>query len=265
MREGTSQARVHPLAQTLFRAVAGEGLRSRLRRGEQSTELTATALSLAPGRSIDYAIAGEESVCVLLQGSGTMAAGVERWSVSRDGPFSTMATAIWLPPAVALRLETVAGLEAFIVSTPAPDGGTPTLVGAADVVAEERGQQGCRRTVCHLFTSDPFAKRLIVGETIVDGGNWASFPPHKHDGLDGEPALEELYFYRLEPSTGFAHQMLYSNGHDAVVHVVRDDDLVLIPYGYHPLSIPPGHRLYYLWALAGNQRSLQTFTDPAFR
>ena len=44
--------------------------------------------------------------------------------------------------------------------------------------------------------------------------------------------------------------MLYTAEGEAVTHIVRDGDAVLLPYGYHPVSAPPGYRLYYLWAIA---------------
>jgi len=31
------------------------------------------------------------------------------------------------------------------------------------------------------------------------------------------------------------------------------------------VSAPPGHRVYYLWAIAGDERRLAVFEDPAFR
>src|SRR5215203_502072 len=37
---------------------------------------------------------------------------------------------------------------------------------------------------------------------------------------------------------------------EQATHQVRDGDLVLLPYGYHPVSAPPGCTLCYLWAIA---------------
>jgi len=103
----------------------------------------------------------------------------------------------------------------------------------------------------------------MVGETFNPPGNWSSYPPHKHDGKNGEPILEEIYYYRVDPPQGFGHQMQYSAGGECVTHVVRDGDAVLLPYGYHPVSAPPGYRLYYLWAIAGAERRLALYEDPA--
>jgi 5-deoxy-glucuronate isomerase len=105
----------------------------------------------------------------------------------------------------------------------------------------------------------------MVGETFNPPGHWSSFPPHKHDGRNGEPRLEEVYHFRVSPAHGFGHQMLYTEDGEAVTHQVRDGDAVLLPYGYHPVSAPPGYSLYYLWAMAGDQRQLALYEDPAHR
>jgi 5-deoxy-glucuronate isomerase len=105
----------------------------------------------------------------------------------------------------------------------------------------------------------------MVGETFNPPGHWSSYPPHKHDGRDGEPVLEEVYHFRLDPPAGFGHQMLYSADGESVTHTVRDGDAVLLPYGYHPVSAPPGYRLYYLWAMAGVERRLALHEDPAHK
>ena len=92
----------------------------------------------------------------------------------------------------------------------------------------------------NIFVDDPHVRRLMVGETFNPPGNWSSFPPHKHDGRDGEPALEEVYYYRVDPPQGFGQQMLYTTDGECVTHSVRDGDTVLLPYGYHPVVVAAG-------------------------
>jgi 5-deoxy-glucuronate isomerase len=36
----------------------------------------------------------------------------------------------------------------------------------------------------------------------------------------------------------------------------------LIPWGYHTTAAAPGHPLYYLNVLAGDERALDAFEDP---
>jgi 5-deoxy-glucuronate isomerase len=138
-------------------------------------------------------------------------------------------------------------------------------VSGDDVRVNARGRDIYAREVHDIFVTDGHAQRLMVGETFNPPGHWSSFPPHKHDGRDGEPVLEEVYYFRIAPPQGFGQQMLYTSDGECVAHVVRDGDAVLLPYGYHPVSSPPGYRLYYLWAMAGAERRLALHEDPDHR
>jgi 5-deoxy-glucuronate isomerase len=149
-----------------------------------------------------------------------------------------------------------------VFSTNAEPGGAPAIVTPDGVKVAARGRGHYTREVHNILVDDPHARRLMVGETFNPPGNWSSFPPHKHDGRDGEPVLEEVYYYRVDPPQGFGQQMMYTADGECVTHTVRDGDAVLLPYGYHPVAAPPGYQLYYLWALAGERRNLALYEDP---
>jgi 5-deoxy-glucuronate isomerase len=256
------------LSDTLYRVPRQPGLSVIQSRGPgQSRELTSRRLLLAAGQSARYLSPNEETAVVLQEGAGRFAAGGCRWDVSRAGVFAERATALYLPAGAELLVTAAHGLEAILMSTPAPPraGAEPVLVTPADVRVNMRGKDGYTRDVHDLFVDDPHAARLMVGETFNPPGNWSSYPPHKHDGADGEPRLEEVYHFRIDPPHGFAHQSLYTAAGECVTHQVRDGDAVLLPYGYHPVSAPPGYRVYYLWALAGDGRHLVPFEDPQHR
>ena len=220
---------------------------------------------LAPGKSESFSVPDEETVIVLLEGRGAFEAGERSWSVQRTDVFSARATALLLPPGVSLTVRADTPLEALLVSTPAPSGGSPVLCAPDDIVVVERGTDLYKREVRNLFTSDSHAKRLMVGETVNATGHWSSYPPHKHDGQDNELRLEEMYYYRVNPPEGFGVHISYTASGEAATHQVRDGDLVLIPYGYHSVSAPPRYDLYYLWAIAGDERKLAVYEDPAHR
>jgi 5-deoxy-glucuronate isomerase len=254
------------LADTLFRVPRAEGLQLLQRRGEHGArELTSHRLRLAPGGTARFSSPAEETVVVLQEGTGTFAAGGKSWRVSRSGVFTERATALLLPPGAEVTVTAETPLEAVLVSTPAPAGGEPVLFGPDAVQVNQRGRGHYSREVHDIFVRDPHGRRLMVGETINPPGNWSSFPPHKHDGRDGEPTLEEVYHFRLDPPQGFGHQMLYTSDGETVTHAVRDGDAVLLPYGYHPVAAPPGYKLYYLWAMAGEERRLALHEDPAHK
>lgn len=254
------------LSETLFRVPRGEGLQLLQRRGEHGArDLTSRRLRLLPRGRATFSTPDEETVVVLQEGRGTFEAAGRTWKVSRTGVFVERASAIILPPGTELTITADTPLEAILVSAPAPAGGEVAFFGPDDVQVNARGRGSYAREVHDICVRDPFGRRLMVGETFNPPGNWSSFPPHKHDGRDGEPTLEEVYHYRIDPPQGFGHQMLYTNDGESTTHIVRDGDAVLLPYGYHPVSAPPGYRLYYLWAMAGQERRLALFEDPAHK
>ena len=254
------------LSETLFRVRRVEGLQTLQRRGEQGArELTTHRLTLSAGASWKFASPDEEMVVVLLEGHARFEAGDHSWSVQRGNVFSDRPTALLLPPAVKLTVTAESPLEAVLISTPAPAGGEPVLCSAHDVAVVERGTDLYKREVRNIFTTDPHGRRLMVGETVNAKGHWSSYPPHKHDGKDNELRLEEMYYYRVNPPDGFGLHISYTASGESVTHQVRDGDAVLIPYGYHSVSAPPRYDLYYLWAIAGDERKLAVYEDPAHR
>ena len=254
------------LNETLFRQPRRRGLQVLQQRGQAGArELTTRRITLDAGASAEFGSSEEETVLVLQHGTGVLTAGGSTWPVSRKDVFSERATALYLPPGVPLHVKAESPFEAVLFSTPAPKGGSPALVRPDDVRVNARGRGNYAREVHDIFVTDPHVRRLMVGETFNPPGHWSSYPPHKHDGRDGEPTLEEVYYYRLDPPQGFGQQMLYTSDGEAVTHPVRDGDVVLLPYGYHPVSSPPGYRLYYLWGMAGEQRKLALHEDPAHK
>jgi 5-deoxy-glucuronate isomerase len=252
------------LSETLLRVPRTKGRQPLLQRGTRGAqELSVARWRVAANATDEYTASGEEAIVVLQEGRGTFTIGGRDWPVSRAGVFTDRATAAYVPPGATLRISSATPLEAVLVSAATSEGGDPVVVGPDAVRVNPRGKGSYAREVHDLFVTDPYARRLMVGETYNPAGNWSSYPPHKHDGRDGEPKLEEVYYYRIDPPQGFGHQMLYTADGESITHTVRDGDAVLLPYGYHPVSAAPGYRLYYLWAIAGAQRKLALHEDPA--
>jgi 5-deoxy-glucuronate isomerase len=233
--------------------------------------LTSWRLRLAASERATYRSPNEETVLVLQEGTGVLEADGQRWPVSRRSVFAERATALYLPMGAELTVSAESPLEAILISTPMDiaaeraRGARAVLAGPDAVHVKPRGRDHFAREVHDIFVDDPHVKRLLVGETFNPAGNWSSYPPHKHDGRNGEPRLEEVYHYRIDPPQGFGHQTLYTADGEYATHVVRDGDAVLLPYGYHPVAAAPGYRLYYLWALAGAERRMALYEDPDHR
>ena len=69
----------------------------------------------------------------------------------------------------------------------------------------------------------------------------------------------------MDPEDGFGMQRIYTG--KGAAHqidealVVQNGDTVVIPRGYHPVVAGAGYRLYYLWALAGEERRFGSWSD----
>ena len=146
-------------------------------------------------------------------------------------------------------------------------------VAAADVSVELRGAGNCSRQVHNFGTAGAFeADSLIACEVITPGGNWSSYPAHKHDENTAiETELEEIYYFEIADSPagtpGFGYHRVYGTPERPieVLEEVRTGDVVLVPHGYHGPSIAaPGHHMYYLNVMAGSgaERAWLIVDDP---
>jgi 5-deoxy-glucuronate isomerase len=142
----------------------------------------------------------------------------------------------------------------------------PTRYQPADAVPVElRGAGTCSRQVNNFAAAGVFdADRIIAVEVITPGGNWSSYPPHKHDeDVPGqESVLEEVYYYEISApagapghgTVGVGYQRVYGTDErpiDVLVEV-RSGDVVAMPHGWHgPSMATPGYDMYYLNVMAG--------------
>ncbi|MEX3099755.1 5-deoxy-glucuronate isomerase [Streptomyces sp. V2] len=128
---------------------------------------------------------------------------------------------------------------------------------APEVPLEARGSGNRLRHVRNFASADAFdCDKLIAVEVVTPGGNWSSYPPHKHDEhRPGEEAeLEEIYYFEIDGPHGIGYQRVSPSreGGADVLAEVRSGDAVLVPDGWHGPSIAqPGHDMYYLNVMAG--------------
>src|SRR3954451_2200429 len=117
------------LADTLCRTPRRPGLHLLQKRGERGAhELTSFRLNLDPGASHTFVSPDEETVFVLQDGRGSAELDGASWRINRTGVFNERATAVYVPPGRRLPVRAETPLEAILVSTPAPAGGTPAIV-----------------------------------------------------------------------------------------------------------------------------------------
>jgi 5-deoxy-glucuronate isomerase len=183
-----------------------------------------------------------------------------------DGP----PTAVYVPPGSKLGVASPRmGARVAIISAPPSADRRLRQIHANEVSTRTVGKATWASRVT-IVADARTTSRLIVGETIVPQGHWASYPPHKHDTTSPgqEVSMEEVNHFLFKPSSGFGLQVTYtrSGTPDAFsdTHRVRDGDTVVIPRGYHSVSAAGGYALAYVWALAGQHVEYGAWIeDPA--
>jgi 5-deoxy-glucuronate isomerase len=208
---------------------------------------------------------GEEVAIVLLEGALTVKVDGAAFELGpRAGVFEELPWTLYLPRDTSYELDGEA--ELATASAPVERRLEPVLQRPDDVGIEVRGAGNATRQISNMIQPGFPAERLLVVEVLTPAGSWSSYPPHKHDEdrPPDEVKLEEIYYYRAPAPEAFAFQRLYSpsRGTDET-WTVRDGDLVLVPYGYHPFCAAPGYDFYYLNALAGDHHSMANTDDPA--
>jgi 5-deoxy-glucuronate isomerase len=221
---------------------------------------------------------GSETALVILAGGGATFLpdfGGEIELEGRRTVFDGKPWAVYLPPGrrghiIGRPLE-VDG-QVVVVVAEAPGSGRqgladgPVVIRPADVEVEIRGAASATRRIHHIIKPEFPADRLEVVEVYTPGGNWSSWPPHKHDvdNMPAEAVLEEIYYYQQRRPEGWGIQRLYRRDGDRRegVWAVRHGELVLVTDGYHPFVAAHGYDAYYLNALAGDRRTMACTDDP---
>jgi len=185
--------------------------------------------------------------------------------MKRSNVFDEPPLAIYLPPFLDYKIEFLGETEICVLSCSAKGISKPVFVDKKKLKFRRVGEETYFRNIIDIITDDFPSERLIVGETINDPGNWSSYPPHKHDknNLPVETKLEELYFFKIKPKKGFGFIRIFDETEDNIF-LLRNNEVVTIPQGYHPVAVAPKFQIYYLWVLCGNTKKLIPFIHPDF-
>ena len=231
-------------------------------------------LNLAPGASHTFVTGDEEVLVVPLNGSCMLSSGgAEHMLRGRARVFDGPTDFSYVPCGSTVVVTSEQGGR-FAVPGSKAGVALPLRYQSADQVAVEyRGAGNCSRRVVNYCMPGTFpADRLMVCEVFTPGGNWSSYPPHKHDESGTEETeLEEIYYFEVAsgPSggPGVAYQRVYGTPTRPIelLAEIGTGDVVVIPHGYHgPSMAAPGYDLYYLNVMAGpGQRAWRATDDPA--
>lgn len=225
---------------------------------------------LQAGQDLELQQAGRELCLVVLSGTTSVQVGEQHWTGlgGRSSVFDEQAPGvIYLPAGEKAVVAADTAVELAVCSAPGEGGSGPTrIIDATRMSQEVRGRDTNTRYVRNILPETEPADSLLVVEVITPSGNWSSYPPHKHDrdALPEESKLEETYYHRLKPSSGYVHQRVYTDDRSLDETLSAEDrDVVLVPEGYHPVGVPHGYTSYYLNVMAGPIREWHFANDPA--
>ncbi len=231
------------------------------------------AAMLSPRGTIAFDTGADEVVVLPLEGGFEVAVDGERYRLEgRESVWAGPTDFVYAPPGSTVEVSSASGGRFSVPSARADRRFPARHVPASEVAVELRGAGASSREVRNFAAAHRFeADRLISVEVLTPGGNWGSYPPHKHDEVrEGETELEEIYHYVVADGPagpGLAYQHVYGTPDRPVdlLVTVGTGDVVLIPHGWHgPAMAAPGYDLYYLNVMAGpGERAWRACDDPA--
>ena len=213
----------------------------------------------------------EERCLVLLRGEFEVSwAGASHRIGPRADVFLGYPHAVYLPARTPFRVVARAACEiADARAASTHDRSTtdlePRVIRPEDCGYEIRGGGNATRQIVDILPPSFAADRLLVCEVFTPGGNWSSYPPHKHDTDDPprEVDLEEIYYFRYRDPNGYGFHRVYTRRRDDTLRVTHGD-VVAVRDGYHPFVTAYGYDAYYLNVLAGDRRSMAASDDPQY-
>jgi 5-deoxy-glucuronate isomerase len=217
-------------------------------------------LELAAGGSQELATGEDEVLILPLRGSCTiMAEGSTYELVGRPDVFTAVTDYLYLPLETTATITSASGGRFAIPTARATRRLAVSYRPASEVMVGLRGAGSCSRQVNnYALGNDLDTDHLLVCEVLTPGGNWSSYPPHKHDvHSEVERELEEIYYFDVRPGPsgpGFAFHRTYGTTERPIdiSEEVHAGDVVLTPHGFHgPSMAAPGYDLYYLNVMAG--------------
>jgi len=236
---------------------------------------------LGAGKEWLFVTGENELAIILLSGAISVRSTRGNWrDLERKDVWTSAATALYLPRRTEFTITAERDSEFAITWVPTDEDHKPWLIQPQNISVSIRGGDNVSRQINDLLPPGSPVHRLVLVEVYTPGGNWSSYPPHKHDvhiedekGNLIEADLEEVYFYKIDIPEGYAYQRVYTDENsplhragysiDALIRA-QNNCAVLIPEGYHPVVSAPGYTTYYLNVLAGSAQSLANQDDPNY-
>ncbi len=225
-------------------------------------------IELDAGMSLDFNTEDKETAFIMLEGHCNVEFGDTKWENvgNRNTVFENRrAESFYMPRESELKITALDHIKIAVCATPVPEKTKPQLLREDHVVLKVLGRVPFERETSFVIDGNSNAKVLTIGECYTTEGNWAGFPPHKHDenNMPKECICEEIYYFLYNPKQGFGVQLLYTaDGKIDEAYRVQNDELVEFPYGYHSTVSTPGYETYFLWLMAGDYQGFNRSNDP---
>ena len=224
-------------------------------------------IELKKNESVVFETGENEVAFILLGGKADFAFDGTVWKDvgGRTNVFGGKAHSVYMPRRKTVTISTPWSVKIAVCGTPVDQDTEPELITPDRVRSVTLGQKPWKRDTHFIVDGNTNAKRLTIGEAFVTPGNWAGFPPHKHDvdDMPNEGVLEEIYYFLFQPQQGFGIQCMYTkDGEIDECYRVKSDDLVEFPRGYHTTVGAPGYNTYFLWLMAGEHQGFFRSNDP---
>jgi 5-deoxy-glucuronate isomerase len=229
-----------------------------------------TLYRLRPGEVVSEETGANEVILVMVEGKAAITGADRDWGVlgERMSVFEKTAPhCLYLPNGSDWRAVAQTDCTIAVCAAPGRGGHPARRIGPDGISLIQRGTGTNTRWINNIaMENEDFCDSLLITEVFTPAGHWSSYPSHRHDEDDYPRItyLEETYYHRLNPASGWAVQRVYSeDGTLDETLTVHDGDVVLVPRGHHPCGAPYGFELYYLNVMAGPLRKWRFVADPA--
>ncbi len=225
-------------------------------------------IELDAGESLDFSTNDKEFAFIMLEGHCDVKVNdtVFENVGNRKNVFENKkAECFYMPIETVCTITALDHIKIAVCGTPVSEKTEPQVLREDRVVLKTLGRVPFERETSFLIDQTTNAKVLTIGEGYTTEGNWAGFPPHKHDenNMPTECICEEIYYFLFDPEQGFGVQCIYTaDGEIDEAYRVKNNDLVEFPYGYHTTVSTPGYQTYFLWLMAGDYQGFNRSNDP---
>lgn len=224
---------------------------------------------LRAGDKVSDVTGEREVILVMVEGKAKLHAAGQDWGElgERMNVFEkTPPHCLYLPNGSDWQAEATTDCTIAVCSAPGKGGHEARRIGPEGITLTERGKGTNTRYINNIaMENEDYCDSLLVTEVFTPAGHWSSYPSHRHDEDDFPRItyLEETYYHRLNPASGFGIQRVYTD--DGLLDetmAVADGDVVLVPRGHHPCGAPYGFEMYYLNVMAGPLRKWRFVAAP---